>query len=135
MVETDIKRVSVSISDRRSSSSNGCILEEEDSNQNRKSSIGTPMSLKNKFRKAVQRTSISISKKLGSKQKLSIFNIIISPEFGIAHQEERMQLAEKMEAGNQILNQYQQHNRKPPQRKQKIQYVVEDWMLQIANVS
>ncbi|KAM3129679.1 hypothetical protein pb186bvf_018192 [Paramecium bursaria] len=63
------------------------------------------LTAKNKFRQVVQQQ----SKLMEKRKSKSLFNLLISADFNIAHQEERKSISDKLEEGNQILAKQQLH--------------------------
>ncbi|CAK73663.1 unnamed protein product (macronuclear) [Paramecium tetraurelia] len=75
------------------------------------------LSVRLKFKNAVQS---QVSTLFINKQPKSLFNVIISPEFTIKHEEERQKISDAFEAGNFILYKAKQFQHKEVANKKKL---------------
>ncbi|CAD8165379.1 unnamed protein product [Paramecium octaurelia] len=75
------------------------------------------LSVRLKFKNAVQS---QVSTLFINKQPKSLFNVIISPEFTIQHEEERQKISDAFEAGNFILYKAKQFQHKEVTNKKKL---------------
>ncbi|CAD8089610.1 unnamed protein product [Paramecium sonneborni] len=75
------------------------------------------LSVRLKFKNAVQ---TQVSTLFINKQPKSLFNVIISPEFTLKHEEERQKISDAFEAGNFILYKIKQFEQKRVTQKKKL---------------
>ncbi|CAD8064698.1 unnamed protein product [Paramecium primaurelia] len=75
------------------------------------------LSVRLKFKNAVQS---QVSTLFINKQPKSLFNVIISPEFTLKHEEERQKISDAFEAGNFILYKAKQFQHKEVTNKKKL---------------